>query len=306
MLKKIGRSLLILLLIIIAAFFIWRLINYIRDPDPDKTFILPRVELAVVEISSITVEKMEMVSHLLIKNQMPFSFTADSIQYSIYINEIEMVKSSYKNSLTLETNDTGWVSMPMTIYTHVLDSLIKANEKRNIDSVIYRVKASFYTNILFKRKFDIDIHRYFPLVHIPQVKMEHIEVDSLSIKGAGVLLHASIINQNYFPLKAKDIAFEFEIEDNGIVKGTIPGYTIIEPHNKNQLAIPVNISFKEVRKTLYELLKKGSAVKYNLHLRMKMVSNLNMLDNCNVILESAGSVKSLLKVVRNKPSEAGK
>ena len=301
MLKKTLLVILLLFIIIVAVFFAWRFISYLNDPDPDKTFILPRVEIAMVAISSLTAEKTELATSVLIRNQMPFSFTADSIQYSIYVNDIEMIRSSYKKSLRLERNDTSWISLPMTFYNQGLDSLIKVTEGKEMDSVNYRVKASFYTDIIFKRKFDVDIHRYLPLVHIPEVKTEQLEVDSLNFSGAAILLHVSFINNNLFPIQAKDIDFEFEIEKNEIIKGTIPGYTIIQARSTNKFAIPVNVYFKKGRKSLYDLLRSNSIVNYYLHLRLKIVSNKNMLDNSIIILKSEGSVKSLMKVVKNNP-----
>jgi LEA14-like dessication related protein len=298
MLKKILLSILVLFLLVIAGFFLWRYFNYLKDPDPNKTFILPRVELVVVKIKSLTKEKTVMVSDVLIKNQMPFSFTADSVQYTIYMNNVEIMKSSYLKSIKLEKNDSSWLSFPVTIYNTKLDSVIKSNELRNIDSVVYRVKASFYTNIIFKKRFDIDIDRYLPLIYIPEVKMEKIVVDSLNFSRAVLLLHSSIINKNVFPLKSKDISFEFGIEDHEIIKGKIPGYTIIAAQDTTNLEFPVEIPFKEVRKTLYELLKSGSKVKYELHMTLKLVSDQKMLDESTIILDGAGTVKSLLKLVK--------
>ena len=57
MIKKIILTLLFLLIAIIASFFIWRYWNYVRDKDPNKTFLLPRLELSDLNITSLILRK---------------------------------------------------------------------------------------------------------------------------------------------------------------------------------------------------------------------------------------------------------
>ncbi len=298
MMKKILLILLFLFIAIIASFFIWRYVKYLRDPDPNKTFLLPRLELSLVEITSLTAEKTEMTAKILIKNQMPLSFTADSLQYMIFINDIEVMKSRYKKTITLKSNDSNWISLPITVFNHDLISVLKTNEENNIDSVEYRLHASFYTYIVFRKKINVDIKRLLPLVHILEVKAEHIKIDSLNFSRAATQLLISIKNQNVFPLKAKDIAYEFSIESNKWIKGIIPGLMDIKATSVAELQIPIRISFKEVSKTLFDLLKKGNNVNYKLRLIFRIESENNMMKNSKVILESSGSVKSLMQVAK--------
>jgi len=296
--KKIILMLVILFIAIIASFLIWRSWGYVRDKDPNKTFLLPRLELSQVDITSLTSEKTEMTVNVLIKNQIPLSFTADSLQYRIFINDREVMKDHYKKSITVKSNDISRISLPITIFNRDLISVLKANERQNIDSVEYRFRVSFFTNILFKKQFDVDIKKFLPLIHIPEVKSGHIEISSLNFSGAVFKLVVSIKNQNVFSLKSKNIAYELSIEDNKLIKGIIPGLTDIHAKSVTDLTIPIKISFKEVGKTLFDLLKKGNNVGYKLHLTFSIESENNMMKNSKVILESEGSVKSLMKALK--------
>src|ERR1035437_3925667 len=212
--KKIILILVILFIAIIASVLIWRSWGYVRDKDPNKTFLLPRFELSQVDITSLTSEKTEMTINVLIKNQIPLSFTADSLQYRIFINDREVMKDHYKKSITLKSNDISRISLPITIFNRDLISVLKANERENIDSVEYRFRVSFFTDILFKKQFDVDIKKFLPLIHIPVVKSGHFKIDSLNFSRAVVKLLVSINNKNVFSLKSKNIAYELSIEEN--------------------------------------------------------------------------------------------
>ncbi len=300
MIKKILFTLLSLFVAIIFVFFIWRYVGYARDKDPYKTFLMPRVELSQIEITSITNEKVEMTAKIVIENHIPLSFTADSLQYVISIDSVDVIKDHYKKSVTLKSDGDSWISLPVTILKHDLTTVLENNKQKNVDSVEYRLKASFYTNILFKKKFSVNIGRLLPLIYIPEVKADHIKVNSINFSRAAIHLIISINNQNAFPYKAKNLAYAFSIENNKWIKGTIPGITDIKAKSVTELRIPMRISFKEVGETLFDLLKKGNKVKYELHLTFRSESENNMLKNSKVIIVSSGTVNSLMKAAKNK------
>lgn len=299
MIKKILSTILFLVIASLAVFFSWQFVGYSRDTSPHKTFLLPRVELSIVDITSLTAEKTEMTIKVLLKNQLPFSLTADSLQYSISISGVEVIKSHHEKTITLESNDTNWISLPLTIQNHHLESILKANERKDIDSVEYRLNATFFTNIAFRKKFDVDVKRLLPLIYIPELTSKHIQVDSLNFSRAAIQLDVSIKNQNVFPIKAKHIAYKFAIEDHEWIEGVIPGVTNIIEQSSTELQIPIRVSFKEVSKTLFDLLKNGENVKYKLLLTFRIDSEKHPVMNSKVILESSGSVKSLMKAAKN-------
>jgi len=301
--KKILLTILALIVLLIGGLFIWRYVNYKRDPDPYKTFLLPRVGMSVIEITSLTAEKTEMNVRVLIKNILPFNFTADSFQYQLYMNDAEIMKSRYGKTISLNANDSSWVMLPVTVFNGDADSLIHANEIRKIDSAEYRMYASFYTDILFNKKFNVSIKRYLPLVHIPKLVIEKMEVDSFNVKRAYIVTHASIKNDNLFDMKFKDYAYELQIEDHEWVKGIVKGHTVIKAKSTTKIEVPARISFKGVGKSLYKLLKKGGDVKYNLVLNFTIESENDMLKNSKTIIRSKGTVKSLLKVAKGKSED---
>jgi LEA14-like dessication related protein len=298
MIKKILLTLLFLFIAIIASFFNWRYWNYVHDKDPNKTFLLPRLELSQLEITSLTSQKTEMMVTVDIKNQLPLSFTIDSLQYRIFIDSTQILKDHYKKTISLKRNAVSRISLPVTIFNDSISSVMKENEWQNVDSVEFHFQGSFFTHILFKKQFNVDIKRLVPRIYIPEVKTEHFEIDSLNFSRAVVQLLVSIKNQNAYSLKADSITYEVAIEDNQWIKGIIPGKIDIKAKSIADLTIPITISFKEVSKTLWDLLTKGNKVRYKLQLTFKIESDNKMIMNSKVILESEGSVKSLMKALK--------
>jgi LEA14-like dessication related protein len=296
MIKKILLTILFLCIAGIGAFFIWRYIGYEHDNDPNKTFLLPRVELSDIEITSLTAEKTEMTLRMLIKNQIPLAFRADSLQYKLFIDSVEVMKDRYKDSITLGSNDSSWVSLPITIFNRDLVSVLRTDKREHLDSVEYRIQLSFYASSFFNKHFNLNLKRLLPLISIPTVKEDHIEIDSLNFSRAAIRLLLSVTNQNVFALKAKNIAYQLSIENHPWIKGAIPGLTDIKAKNVTPLTIPLRLSIKEVGKTLFALLKHGENVRYKLHMTFTMEPINKMMKNSKVVLESSGTVKSLIKL----------
>jgi LEA14-like dessication related protein len=298
MIKKIILALLFLLIAIIASFFLCRYWSYVHDKDPNKTLLLPRLELSELNITSLTSKKTELIVTVDIKNRLPLSFTIDSLQYRILIDSTQILKDHYKKTISLKRNAVSQISLPMTIFNDSISSVMKENEQQNVDSVEFRFQGSFFTDIFFKKKFNVDIKRLIPRIYIPEIKGEHFKIDSLNFSRAVVQLLVSINNQNAYSFKADSIAYEVAIEDNHWIKGVIPGSMDIKAKSFTDLTIPITISFKEVSKTFWDLLTKGSKVRYKLHLTFRIESDNNMIANSKVILESEGTVKSLMKALK--------
>jgi LEA14-like dessication related protein len=281
----------------IATFFIWSFVRYKIDQDPNKTYLLPHLESAVIEITSLTADRTDLILKLLVKNELPFGFTADSLEYRIFMNDEEVIKNRYTKSINLERNNNNWISLPITLFNKNLEKIILANKRGAIDSMEFHLQASFYTNLLFKKKFTIDATQVLPLINIPEVEVEHVKIDSLNFNRAALELSLIIKNQNSFSIKAKDISYRLAIEDHQWIRGAIPGLVDIKAEGNTQLEIPLRISFKEINKTLFDLLKHGKNVRYKLHFTVRIESENKIIKDSQVIIESSGTVKSLLKAL---------
>jgi LEA14-like dessication related protein len=299
--KKTLLIIFVSLLLIISGLLLVRYINYQQDPDPYKSFFLPRVALSVVEITSLAAEKTEMNVSVLIKNTLPFNFTADSFQYQLYINDAEIMKSRYKKTISLNANDSSWVKLPVTVFVSDADSLIDANEKRKIDSAEYRMHASFYSDLLFNKTFNVTIRRFLPLVHIPDIDIKKIEIDSLNTKRAIVHVHAAVKNANVFDIKFRNYAYELQIEDHQKIKGRSDRPTVIKAKGTTVIDVPAVISFKGAGNTLFKLLKKGADIKTHLVMNVTIESDNDMLKNSTAIVRSNATVKSILKTAKGDP-----
>jgi LEA14-like dessication related protein len=295
----------IFILLALGIFFAIDYSHYARDKSPYRTLFIPRLEIALMQVTSLSADRTDMFANMLIHNPLPFNLRADSLQYKIYIGGVEVIKSTYAKSLDIKRWDSTGFSLPVTAYNNRLLDVLTSAEKEGKDSIMYEVQSSFGTNLIVHKDFNLDIKTMQPLIYIPKISMDEIVYDSLSLKGVVLYLHTTIVNKNKFPLTFKDLQFKFALADNDWVKGEKDGIIKIPDTSVVQLTLPLKISFKEIGKSLGPLIRDGKNTPYKFNLTLKLVSSNNALKNSLVVLNDAGAIKEMVKLAKEEKKEAG-
>lgn len=301
---KITGGIFAALLIALLVFFLIDYAHYQKDPSPYRTLFVPRLEMSNFEVTELTADKTNMVGRMLIHNPLPFNLRADSLQYKIYISDVEVIKSSYPRSVNIKRWDSTWVDIAVTAYNDKLMTVLKNAEKAGKDSVVYRVQSEFGTNLIFHKHFNIDIDKLLPLIYIPEAKLEKIEWDSLNGEGVNLFIHATVVNKNQFPINFKDLAFKFALADNPWIKGKVPGEIAIPDSSTTPLVLPLRISFKEIGRSIWPLIKNGKNTPFKLEATLKLVSDNNAMRNSKVFFRDAGTIKEIIKLAKDEKQKA--
>jgi LEA14-like dessication related protein len=302
--KRIFLAVLAVLLIGLIAFIGVDLYHYSQNKSPYRTLVIPRLEMGHFEITELSSDRTDLRSKMLIHNPLPFNLAADSVQYKIYIGGKEVIKSTYAKSLNIRRWDSSWIDMPVTVYNEkLLDALEKA-DKQGKDSVVYGIKSTFYTNIPFRKKFDVDVDKLLPLFYIPTASIEKLDFDSFSLKGVTLYINLDVGNRNKFPFQFKDMKYKFALADYPWVSGVKPGVIDIKEQDTTELTLPVRISFTGAFKSLGPLIRKGGKTDYKFAMDLKLVSDMNAIKNSKVVVNSEGQLKEIVQLAKDESKKA--
>lgn len=299
----IRRILLILLFALIgflAVFFAIDYSHYLRDKSPYRTLFVPRLELSTMRIDALTADKTDLTMSMLIHNPLPFNLRADSLQYRIYISGVEVIRSSYAQSLDILRWDSTAVSLPVTAYNDKLFTVLDNAEKQGKDSLEYRMETYFGTQLLGHRDFHMDISTRQPTIYIPKVKMTKIEYDSLNGEGVNLYLKTQIYNRNEIPFELKNLTYRVAIADNSWVKGAKEGVIKIDSAATTPLTLPLRISFKQIGKSLGPLIKKGKDTPFKVEATFQLVSDNNALRDSKVTIKDNTIVHEIAQLARDE------
>ncbi len=298
--KRIILILLALLLLPIATFFALQFYHYSKNESPYRTLLIPRLEIGVSEITYLSSDKISMHEKLRIHNPLPFNLTADSLQYKLFIGDVEVIKSTYTKSISIRKWNSTWIDLPITINNAKLLATLNKADNQGKDSVVYRIQTTFHTHIPFKKEFDINAEKLLPLFYMPTARLMEVSHDSLSLKGVTLFLKVMIGNRNKFPFQLKDLKYKFSLADNPWITGAELGVIDIKQQDSTELLLPARISFSNIFKSIGPLISKGGKVEYKFGMDLKLVSESNAIKNSKVMVNDTGTLKELIKLAKDE------
>jgi LEA14-like dessication related protein len=241
----------------------------------------------------------------LIDNPAPIGFTADSLQYKIFVAGQEVAKSTYPKSITLQSNDSSLIVLPITIHVEQLTTLLEKLKNQKVDSVEYKIEARLFTDIAFLKDQPIDLEfaRDLPLYKIPEAKLQHVKVEKLGLNRTRLLLSVQVENPNVFLYKIKDIAFQLNIDKDKVAQGSVDEAVVIPPGQKRTIDIPLEVDIKEVGETAFNLIFKPKEVDYYFVVKAELAADKNTFKDSKVMLEDRGKLKDLVKQLKENGKE---
>ena len=291
--------------IIVIAVFILIYFHFKNEP-PGKISLLPKAELSSVQVTSINDEGTDLTINLFVKNPLPVNFKFDSIQYQIFIGDTAIIKGSYRDSILIKSKDSTTVLLKGTLKKNQYLSILNRADSNRIDSVNYEVSAVLFSQNALVKKIHVHYKKLSPLIHIPVVRVNKTKLDSISTKGATLLLYVSVTNKNSYDFEARKIKFRFAPGKNKWVTGTKPEL-LVKAKSTTETVLPLKITLDEMSNAIFLWLTKGKSVDYKMEIEFEMISDKKFLDGCIVKIKSEGTVGQIeKKLEKNKKLASAK
>jgi LEA14-like dessication related protein len=295
-------GLIILAVMIGVAFAVFKF----KQSDKEVAdYIVPKISFQQMQLTNLTPERADVKMRMIIDNPGPIGFKIDSLFYIVSIADQEVARTTYPDTLRLKAKDSTELTLPLTLYYDKLKDVTDRLANQGQDSVVYRVNATIFstTKLIPKDKFNLKVDKKLPLVTVPDVKITNIKVNDLKLKGATMEVEAAVRNRNVFPISFKDLAYSVQIEDNEAVEGNKPGIVKIPAKGSSSFTIPVQLTFKEMGKTVIDIIREGKDVNYNVKLKTELTSESDIIKNSRINLNTTGKLKTITDAVKEKVQE---
>jgi len=295
-------GLIILAVIIGVAFAVFKF----KQSDKEVAdYIVPKLSFQQMQLTNLTPERADVKMRMIIDNPAPIGFKIDSLFYVVSIADQEVARTTYPDTLRLKAKDSTELTLPLTLYYDKLKDVTDRLANQGQDSVMYRVNATIFstTKLIPKDKFNLKVEKKLPLVTVPDVKITNIKVNALKLKGATMEVEAAVRNRNVFPISFKDLAYNVQIEDNEAVEGNKPGIVKIPAKGSASFTIPVELTFKEMGKTVLDIIREGKDVNYNVKLKTELTSESDIIKNSQINLNTTGKLKTITDALKEKADE---
>lgn len=237
----------------------------------------PRLEMSRIDLSDVSDEAIKMNMHLLIDNPLPVSFTAKKVDYTIYIDNEEVMRSAYDKTIEVKSQDSTEISLPARLEVKKLTSLLKRLEAKHIDSADYRVISIFALDVPIagERTFTNTQSKRMPTFHIPEFKVIDIDLGKLGLKTADVAAKISCVNKNKFPFDIRDTHYSVTIDGKQIAEGDQPQPILIKAQSTTPFVLPTTVKPGQSLGLLPKMLFDKKNTKVAVAFRCKVIDKSN-------------------------------
>jgi LEA14-like dessication related protein len=264
--KKISVSMLVLLVILAGASFLFR--------NGIKTHFTPVVEQVGgidVHIRNDTCFLSAMFSA---DNRTFLRISIDTVSYSLSFLNKTYLRNKVFIGEVLHGHRTDTMNFSLSVPYEELLNDIRAEKKKN-DSASYTINITVrYTTHLGTSELFIARSGKLKLPTPPDIEIVGIKYNKIRRHSIRARVKIRIINYNAKELHIKNLRYSMNVLDQGTINGSYKKEISILPGTTTYIEVPIEIDPKNITKTLFDILMNRDLYDYTLTL--------------NALLESAG------------------
>jgi LEA14-like dessication related protein len=280
--KILGRILLTLLLILVIIGLImfgrWQLK---KADDPDATFILPRLHVAHLEMEHFDMDETRMIMDLRIDQPVPIPLQLDSLTYVVYIDTVEIARSTYAHDVRIPAMGTGTISTPFISRTNRLTELLNRLEEQGVDSVDHVLVARFHSPVMFWKDgpAEVRIVEYLPAYRIPKISLHRPRIEKFGFNESRITIDLAIFNPNPFAYRFKETEFEVRVKDDELMYSRIDTMIVIPENDTVVIHMPLELSPGRMLRSVWDMVFNAPDTPYEFTLNTTIVSKEKAINN---------------------------
>ncbi|MBT1702776.1 LEA type 2 family protein [Chryseosolibacter indicus] len=290
-------------MVFVAIALIWWRAAKINNKN--NSMLQPELSVASVSINNIDDEKIDMNAKMNLKNPLPVELKSQKLNYRLLINGTKVLESSYNKPISVKSNDSSSIEMPMEILAKPLISILDQLKDQKIDSAVYTLQASMDIDVPIagKRTFDFDETKKLPSFLLPKIKTEDLDIKKLKFKESSLKMDVVVENPNTYPLIMEDANYDVVVGKDLEMNGTIPGITNIPAKSSATVPVQLDIQTQKIAKLAWNTLFNKDDTPFAVNFSCKIVSKNEMFDDSKIAMKTTGTLKDL-KEARENVKEA--
>ncbi len=225
--------------------------------NPQKDIQLTLVEKQVQDLSS---NGLKLVFYVDLTNSSTDTYYLSGYNYQFMIGQNEYLNLSLplEPGLQVPAMQNTMVAIPVKITYDLLYRAVPEVRGRSMIQCFIRGELGFSDARRERGRIPFSFSGEFPIFKDPEVKLDAVHINTLTIGGADLSFEVTFMNPNDFELMVDAIEYSVKIGGHGINQGRIKGDKNIPKQGEKTFSLPALINFHEVGKDVYALLQQES------------------------------------------------
>ncbi len=230
-------------------------------------------------------------SKLAVKNKSFLKIEIDSIKYKVSLFEKEYLKNQKFIGLVLHKYGMDTIDFSLKIpYKTILKDL--SVERKKGDSASYSINISLqYSTVFGKVEIPINKSAKIKIPQPPEISIVDIKYNKVRFKSILANAKIKVINFSDVTLSIKDISYSISILKQGNLKGSIKEPINIKPNGSTFINLPIDISLKNIGKTVFDVIINKDKYNYTLTLNAILESSYPFKESFHIDLTKNGQME---------------
>ncbi|KAJ7297359.1 hypothetical protein O6H91_02G067600 [Diphasiastrum complanatum] len=215
----------------------------------------PTASVTGFHLPSITLEKADVVVDVLITNPNPIPIPLIDIAYIIESDGRKLISGTVPDAGTIHAHGSETIKIPMTlIYQDIKDTYEDIKPGQVIP---YCVKVDLIVDVPVFGRITLPLEKTgeIPIPYKPDVDIDKVEWDHLSMDETAATLHLKVQNSNKFKLGVKNLDYELELADVRIAKADLSKSAVIESEGEGFLQVPISFRPKDFGSAMWDIIR---------------------------------------------------
>lgn len=260
--------------------------------------IKPQITVASLTVKSITDKLIKVDAKVHLDNPMPFEISTKHVDYDVSVNGSPILRDRHLKPLAIESNQSTVITLPLEIFADSLKNVLKEMEKRNTDSVDFVFHASIRLDapVAGETTFEYEESKKLPAFRPLDINPKNLDVEDFSWEKSTLTLKAELENHNAFPMKMQDVRYEFRLDNEHVLTGSIDGRTQIAPQSTTVVPVKLRASNKELGKLAWKALFDKDDTPFEIKYSCTLVSDNEAVNGTPLEIQISRVMKDINKL----------
>lgn len=224
----------------------------------------PKVSVQDVRVKAVSLSDMQLDFDLGVENPNPVGISLKGFTYQLDVEEQSLLSGERKQRIKVGANKQSTVTLPLKLVYQEMAGGLKTLVER--DAIHYSLNGKLDFG-LFRLPYSKSGRLKLP--SLPDIRIERVELDRLSLSGINILLSLMIENDNDFPLLLDGIDYGLKLDDTTVARGKSLGSLVLEPGQSDRLDIGLSLGYGELG-NMIEMLRNQSSIPVSFDGQMRL------------------------------------
>jgi len=226
----------------------------------------PEASIGAVTVSELNFEGAGLDVAVEVNNPNPYQIRLGRLDYALTVQDKQVLSGQQEENTSLKAEQSQTIVFPVKVRFEDLLAAVSGLKQQNI--VNYGLEGGITAAVPMVGDIRLPFSRRgrLPVPKMPKVAVEGLHLDSITMLGASLKLALSLENPNNFSVNLDQFDYAFKLNNNDVAGGRAGTALSAGPGQTNRIELPLDISFASAGLALYQVLKGGQDLNYELNI----------------------------------------